>query len=194
MSRGLGAVQRAVLELIASKAEGAWRTQDICEHVYGASEKRHRVAVLRAIKRMTLPEGWEFGWAEDAGGCLYRPCSDKSQIERARLRRWLLHVTPKKFKDSYRHLYDRAIEAAQKARAWRDASPIERIDIQIEQQRAIVALWSVGGGGVSDYVRQYVERIAELEAEKEKLRGQSGAKSTQNMQNPRGITSFQTGQ
>jgi hypothetical protein len=55
MSRGPGRIQQEIAALIASNPDGAWLTADLCEHIYGLVEKKHRVAVTRAIKQMELP-------------------------------------------------------------------------------------------------------------------------------------------
>jgi hypothetical protein len=51
MSKGLGHIQRAIVELIAAEPDGAWQTSAICSRVYGISKyavsKSKRVAVTR---------------------------------------------------------------------------------------------------------------------------------------------------
>jgi hypothetical protein len=61
MSRGPGRVQREVAVLIAANADGAWTTADLCQHIYGVktAEKKHRVAVIRALECMELPPLWK---------------------------------------------------------------------------------------------------------------------------------------
>lgn len=60
MSRGAGKVQRAIMGLLEAHPDGAWRVEDICREVYGADAvtKSHRVAVVRSMRDMQLPEGW----------------------------------------------------------------------------------------------------------------------------------------
>ena len=64
MSKGPGRVQRIISQMIAEEPEGAWTTDEICRRVYpdGASvDKKHRVAVLRALRRMKFPSNdWRF--------------------------------------------------------------------------------------------------------------------------------------
>ena len=64
MSKGLGHIQRSILALIESDpdhGDGAWTLGQICERVYcgiNRVDKKHRVAVARALRKMTLPEYW----------------------------------------------------------------------------------------------------------------------------------------
>jgi len=61
MSRGLGHIQRTILVLIENDANGVWTLGDICREVYPGIqrvEKKHRVAVARALRKMTLPGTW----------------------------------------------------------------------------------------------------------------------------------------
>jgi len=55
LSRGLGRVQQAVLAAFAVDPTAALGTDEICRAVYAVDrvEKRHRVAVLRALKRIS---------------------------------------------------------------------------------------------------------------------------------------------
>jgi hypothetical protein len=78
MSRGYGAVQRKIAEIMARDPNDAYRVDDLCEEVYclsksstgrfneveqyGTVEKKHRVAVIRAGKALArkCPEiGWD---------------------------------------------------------------------------------------------------------------------------------------
>lgn len=57
MSRGLGAIQRKMSELFPpDKPETCFSTVELCKLLYGASEKKHRVAVLRAAR--AHPDLW----------------------------------------------------------------------------------------------------------------------------------------
>ena len=52
MSRGPGRIERAILDLFEEHPEGAWTTADLCRLIYPTAnrvEKKHRVAVLRAM-------------------------------------------------------------------------------------------------------------------------------------------------
>jgi hypothetical protein len=81
MSRGLGRIQRAILALIDTDVDGARITADICQHVYGAVEKRHRVAVGRAMRTITLPGLWKV-WDHDKERCLYNAGSVESTLRK----------------------------------------------------------------------------------------------------------------
>ena len=57
MSRGLGRVQRKILEIFDRAKHPAFETSELCQLVYECDvvEKRHRVAVIRALR--SLSEG-----------------------------------------------------------------------------------------------------------------------------------------
>jgi hypothetical protein len=87
MSHGPGHVQQEILDLIDSDPDGAWLTSQICTRVYDIEpeqvEKRHRVAVIRALTRMKLPKGWHIS---QQGGppnekCLFNRYSIKSRTK-----------------------------------------------------------------------------------------------------------------
>ena len=83
MSKGPGRVQRAISALIEGDPDGAWTTADICRAVYPSAEidKKHRVAVLYALRHMALPGTWTVRRLSRAGVefCLYDPCRDEAQ-------------------------------------------------------------------------------------------------------------------
>ena len=63
MSRGAGRIQRKVLQLFREEPNGVFTTTYICQQVYGIRRvhKKHRVAVLRALKLIaarTMPGLW----------------------------------------------------------------------------------------------------------------------------------------
>lgn len=63
MSRGPGTVERQLRDIFANKPEDVFNTSELCELVYGvkAVRKKHRVAVLRALKRLarrSMPTLW----------------------------------------------------------------------------------------------------------------------------------------
>jgi hypothetical protein len=60
MSLGYGSTQRAILALIDAHPDGAWSTAELCQAVYPGDHvsKKLRVALIRALKRMVLPDGW----------------------------------------------------------------------------------------------------------------------------------------
>ena len=56
MSRGPGRIERTIYDLFDKHPEGAWTTEDLCRLIYPATnrvEKKHRVAVIRAMKKTT---------------------------------------------------------------------------------------------------------------------------------------------
>jgi len=61
MSAGPGRIQRRIIELTHKFPKGATLGR-LCQEIYGSPvEKKHRVAVGRALKSITLPEGWTVG-------------------------------------------------------------------------------------------------------------------------------------
>jgi hypothetical protein len=54
MSRGFGRIERALLKLFQRQPDLVMSTSELCREVYGVQqiEKKHRVAVLRALKRL----------------------------------------------------------------------------------------------------------------------------------------------
>jgi hypothetical protein len=63
MSRGPGRIQTKILRILAGNPDRTWPTDDLAAEIYGidfeAVEKKHRVALLRAIRTMELPYGWD---------------------------------------------------------------------------------------------------------------------------------------
>src|SRR5262245_46150314 len=61
MSRGFGRIQREITALLESEPWGAWTTTELCQRIYRIQniEKRHRVAVTRALRGQVYPiTGW----------------------------------------------------------------------------------------------------------------------------------------
>jgi hypothetical protein len=75
MSRGPGRIQQEIAALIAANPDGAWTTADLCRHIYEVKtiEKKHSVAVARALRSMELPPPWKW-W----NYCLYNTSSRES--------------------------------------------------------------------------------------------------------------------
>jgi hypothetical protein len=48
MSSGSGRIERAIEQLFIAHPDDAFTTEELCEHIYSADEKKHRVAVVRA--------------------------------------------------------------------------------------------------------------------------------------------------
>ena len=66
-------VRQAVLELIASDANGEWTVAGLCKRVYGNTRKFYIVRTV--IRDMQLPGTWRLGWRKQTA-VLYDPCSD----------------------------------------------------------------------------------------------------------------------
>jgi len=61
MGRGLGRVERAIAGAFTNDPEWTFATSDLCRIVYGDDveiEKRHRVSVLRAAKKVCARLHW----------------------------------------------------------------------------------------------------------------------------------------
>jgi hypothetical protein len=157
MSKGPGHIQRSILALIDSDpdhGDGAWTLGQICEHVYpgiNRVEKKHRVAVARALRKMTLPEPWKvdrmIGHGEEY--CLYNSCSLFSaarldwhaECKRCDRLGWqrrpdddiaeFMRRRPHCYEPSDYYNYN-TYARVQRAIRWRDGSEIERIEMQIE--------------------------------------------------------------
>jgi len=63
MSKGPGTVERRLRDIFAKEPRGVFTTETLCRGVYrmGKVQKKHRVAVLRALKRLatrSMPTLW----------------------------------------------------------------------------------------------------------------------------------------
>jgi hypothetical protein len=63
MSRGPGRVQQQLIEIFSKKPKAAFSTEQLCRKVFRTEnvQKKHRVSVLRALKRMSataMPDLW----------------------------------------------------------------------------------------------------------------------------------------
>lgn len=63
MSKGPGRIERKLTEIFKKKPKGSFSTLELCRKVYRIKhiEKKHRVSVLRALKRMSarsMPDLW----------------------------------------------------------------------------------------------------------------------------------------
>jgi hypothetical protein len=144
MSRGLGDVQRGILSIIEANSDGAWTVEELCQKIYQTKrvEKKHRVAVIRALIRMKLPGTWTTRRLHRAGTalCLYDTCSDESMMRAA-----YAEAPEARQRGGFNHWQrdggaERALEDAAEARRWRDASPIELLDLQIAQAEKYLTL------------------------------------------------------
>ena len=139
MSRGPGPVQQAILALIESEQDGAWPLGEVCRHVYGAAlvEKKHRVAVARALRTMALPDPWRVAQMSRPGAeyCLFNACSVESRT-RLNWHQTFSHISLEAMKQKYSHQVDYAREAAEKAKRFYSADAIGRLDIKIANTQA----------------------------------------------------------
>jgi hypothetical protein len=177
MSKGPGRVQRVVLGLIATEPDEVFTIADLCRHVYpDAAEvaQKHRVSVRYALRHMPLPGTWGVRRLSRAGSelCLFDPCSDESQTRV----RWLefgrggqAMMTYDRWKELFPYLVKQAHKAATDARRWRDASPVEKLDIQIANAQQMLGMMKMAGPADSASMRRDVERIVGLQTARAKL-------------------------
>ena len=139
MSRGPGHVQQAILALIESDQDGAWPLGEVCQRVYSGAfvEKKHRVAVARALRTMALPEPWRVAQMSRPGAeyCLFNACSVESRT-RLNWHQTFSHISLEAMKQKYSHQVDYAREAAEKAKRFYSADAIGRLDIKIANTQA----------------------------------------------------------
>jgi hypothetical protein len=142
MSRGPGRVQREVAILIAANADGAWTTADLCQHIYGVktAEKKHRVAVIRALERMELPPLWKV-WRIGRPGCelgLYNAGSVMSTVRKGCINKGEDASDPAVLKEwADRDGIKRATKEVREARAYHEASPAGKIKMRIGWARML---------------------------------------------------------
>jgi hypothetical protein len=163
MSKGPGRVQRAILAQIAAEPDGAWPFERLCRLVY--DDRKHWKptraqlgAVGRALKRITLPGTWTTGsFFGDRRSWLYDECSLASVRK--------MHIAHEDhFKPGGMYF-----EKVEKAKRFRDASPLERIEMRIADMKAEkskIAQARAFGLSASDAeaaTRDANERIKELE-------------------------------
>ena len=74
MSRGPGRIERAIRGLMDTEPHGAWTVEDLCERVYAGIncvEKKHRVSVQRALRRVVDGDAdWLLFRSDQVGGTL----------------------------------------------------------------------------------------------------------------------------
>ena len=63
LSKGPGKVERRLADIFRDQPRSVFTTQELCVHVYGIRKplKKHRVAVLRALKKLakrSMPMLW----------------------------------------------------------------------------------------------------------------------------------------
>jgi hypothetical protein len=172
MSKGPGRIQQCIADLIRAQPEGAWTTAALCRHIYDLPvddmvEKKHRVAVIRAIRQMKLPPLW---WVQRGSeDCLYNAGSPESTLRKEFYGdgRYPGATGFKRWKRDYPNRVEEAREAAAKAHRYHEASPVEKIDIDIAALHQAAVMW--GQAGVTDQVKITLDRVKELQAHKTKL-------------------------
>jgi hypothetical protein len=163
MSHGPGHVQRAILALIEADPNGAWATGALCAHVYGVErvEKRHRVAVIRALRRMmrTLPAGW---CVSRQGGPPHEHCLFNQHSVEGHLRAvWLWKYSEMSVEAFGRSETAKDIVAnVEKLRRYRDADDIGKLDMHIADEQERLDLAEQGGDRAS--IKKSKERLAQL--------------------------------
>src|SRR6516225_9600569 len=134
MSRGPGHVQQKVAALVAANPDDAWTTTKLCELIYGGQpEKKHRVAVIRALLTMELPDLWWVQPLECQGSeyCLYNAGSTRSTQVWSVYSRGRNPTDPAEFKEWGMGAED-AAEKVREAVDWHKATPVQRLDVQIK--------------------------------------------------------------
>jgi hypothetical protein len=77
MSRGPGKIQRRIAEVLRAAPGGVFTVEDLAYECYGLAdqpggatvEKKHRVAVLRALYAMLPFDDWHFGNLKRLDNC-----------------------------------------------------------------------------------------------------------------------------
>jgi hypothetical protein len=148
--RGPGRIQQEIAALIAANPDDAW-----------TPEKKHRVAVTRALRQMELPPLWRTVRLNRSGAehCLYNAGSLESTKRKYHLAGWPL--------DSL-YLIERVPKDVADARRYDEASPVEKVDIDIGRlQQRTVALKRLGAGRGA--FAELAEEMAKLHRRKAEL-------------------------
>ena len=172
MSRGPGRIQRTIDALIAGDEHGAWLVSDICEHAYPefeGVEKKHQVAVNRALSSMALPESWEARYSEARGGTrvLYNARDPESCVRADRLTKrdgsWGDYRN--------RHLSERREpeidKRAHEAHNSCDTDELSGLDRRFEKTKAYIAF--LESAGAHEAMRHWTDELRSLEKRRSKL-------------------------
>jgi hypothetical protein len=90
MSKGPGRVERSIAAILDA-AEGAFTVDDLAQRIYGQSaEKKHRVAIIRAGKRLATrrPEVTWFRAGTNGGPFIFYRADRAASFAELRLRQW----------------------------------------------------------------------------------------------------------
>jgi hypothetical protein len=150
-----------VADLLAAEPHGSWNVYQLCKLAYPEQrvEKKHRVAMLRAIHHVELePPVWRWsdGYLFNAGDqdSTLRLAFNKTNFGRH-------EVDFEQWKQDEKRI-DSAREKVQAFRRYHDASPIEKIDIDIASAQRSAAFFSgLGTGSGSTYFLRPRARPAE---------------------------------
>jgi hypothetical protein len=163
MCRGPGRIQQELTALIAASPDDAWTTGELCGLIYYGQrsyaptpEKKHRVAVTRALRQMELPRLWRTVRLNRSGAehCLYNAGSLESTKRKYHLAGWQLDSP---------YLIERVPKDVADARRYDEASPVEKVDIDIGRlQQRSMALKRFGAG--KEALAELAEEVAKLEA------------------------------
>jgi hypothetical protein len=173
MSRGQGRIQQMIAEMIAGDEHGAWTVAQLCERAYrgvNRVEKKHRVAVTRALRRMRLPPLWSVRCANTVGSeyCLYNAGDEESTLRAFYFGSWLRADTFERWKLEYDHVVKRACDEVHEARRYHEASEIEKLGIDIGRMQQLVGLIALGCTNAAAFA-PYMQRIADLTKRKAEL-------------------------
>ena len=172
MSRGPGRIQRAIHVLIASDGHGAWLVSDICKHVYPESdgvEKKHQVAVNRALTSMLLPEFWEAQYSGARGNMrvLHNTCDPESAARAD----WLTKRDCGSDDYRERHASERhEPEIGESVQAWRDSNDFDELsglERRYKKTKANIAF--LESAGAHEAVRHWSDELRSLEKRRSKL-------------------------
>ena len=176
MSRGLGRIQQAIVAMIEAEPRSAWTTTQLCERIYGASVERwHRVAVARALNRMKLPPLWCLSRTGKSGAehCLYNAGDVESTLRAAFLgdpasgHAWDFAA----WKERYPHRIERARNDAGEALRYHNASPIEKLNVEVNELRQVIGLLRMAAASeANNETSQLVRRAHELIERREALK------------------------
>jgi hypothetical protein len=129
MCRGPGRIQQEITALIAANPDDAWTLGELCGLIYYGQrscsptpEKKHRVAVTRALRQMELPPLWRTVRLNRSGAehCLYNTGSLESTKRKYHLAGWPLDSVC---------LIEHVPKEVAEARRYHEAPPVEKIDI-----------------------------------------------------------------
>ena len=168
MSRGLGRIQQAIVAMIEAEPRSAWTTTQLCERIYGANVERwHRVAVARALSRMKLPPLWCRSRTGKPGAesCLYNAGDVESTLRAAFLgdpaggHAWDFAA----WKERYPHRIERARKDAGEALQYHNASPIEKLSLEVNELRQVIGLLRMAAASeTNDETSRLLRRASEL--------------------------------